>query len=184
MTDSNDDAFDATMAWLDTAMTIVTTTDGRERAGCLVGFHSQCSIEPSALAVWLSKANHTYRVAVLADVFAVHYLSEHHVDLARLFGTHSGDALDKFEHCAWHEGPHGVPVLDDCDSFVVGRKLALLETAADHVCVVLDPIEAASGASGPPLRLSDVSDLRPGHEAEERPRPPSTRDDEPGRGPR
>ncbi len=170
----NDD-FDRIMAGLDAPMTIVTTTDGRERAGCLVGFHSQAGIDPRGLAVWLSKANHTYRVAVLADVFAVHFLTADHLELARLFGTRSGDDIDKFEHCAWHHGPGDVPVLADCDTVVVGRKLALIETSVDHVCVVLDPVESRCGETGPPLRLSDVSHLDPGHEADERPRPRSTR---------
>ena len=140
MTGMDDDAFDTIMARLDAPMTIVTTTDGRERAGCLVGFHSQAGMAPDALAVWLSQANHTYRVAVLADSFAVHFLSRRHLELARLFGTRTGDEIDKFEHCAWHPGPDGVPVLDDCDAVVVGRKRALLQTGVDHVCLVLDPV--------------------------------------------
>ena len=34
---------------------------------CLVGFTSQCSIEPPRFAVFLSKANHTYELASRAD---------------------------------------------------------------------------------------------------------------------
>ena len=59
---------------LDPALVVITAADGAERAGCLVGFHSQCSIGPDRYAVWLSKANHTYRVGMLAEVFAVHFL--------------------------------------------------------------------------------------------------------------
>ena len=40
----------------------------------MVGFHSQCSVDPGRFAVWLSKANHTYGVALRAEVFAVHFL--------------------------------------------------------------------------------------------------------------
>ncbi len=174
---SGDDDFDRIMARLDAPMTIVTTTDGGEHAGCLVGFQSQVSIEPRGLAVWISKANHTYRVAVLAELFAVHFLTTDHLELARLFGTRSGDDVDKFERCTWHHGPGGVPVLDDCGSVIVGRKIALVETNGDHVCVMLHPIESECGSAGPPLRLSDVSDFHPGHEAEERPHPSTTRVD-------
>ena len=45
------------------------------RAGCLVGFHSQSSIDPRQYAVWLSKANHTYPVALRSELFAVHFLT-------------------------------------------------------------------------------------------------------------
>lgn len=40
------DALDTLMAGRDTSMVIVTTATDTERAGCLVGFHSQCSIDP------------------------------------------------------------------------------------------------------------------------------------------
>lgn len=172
--------FDSLMTQLDVPMVVVTTTNDQEQAGCLVGFHAQSSIEPRSLSVWLSKANHTFRVATMAEAFVVHFLTEDDIDLATLFGTASGDDIDKFDRCRWHEGPHGVPVLDDCANHVVGRKVALLDTAVDHVCLVLDPVDTVYGGEFRPLHLSDVSHLRAGHEAEERPAPSSTRADEDG----
>src|SRR3982750_801842 len=59
---------------LDYPMLIVTAAAGGQRAGCLVGFATQCSIDPPRMLVCVSKANHTYRVAVDADVLAVHFL--------------------------------------------------------------------------------------------------------------
>ncbi len=171
----SDDAFDTIMRQLDTPLTIVTTTDGQERAGCLVGFHAQCGMEPEGLSVWLSKANHTRRVAAMATTFAVHFLTETDHELARLFGEHSGDDIDKFDRCSWHPDVDGVPVLDDCANVVVGHKIALLETTPDHVCLVLEPRHSTAGGPFVPLRLSDVTDLDPGHDADERPRPASTR---------
>jgi len=61
---------------LDGPLVVVTVTNGRERGGCVVGFHCQCSIEPGRFAIWLSKANHTYRVALQDERFAVHFLTE------------------------------------------------------------------------------------------------------------
>src|SRR3546814_19445627 len=49
------DSFDDIMAWSDPAMAIVTTTDGRERAGCLIGFHAQSGMAPSGLSIRLAK---------------------------------------------------------------------------------------------------------------------------------
>jgi flavin reductase (DIM6/NTAB) family NADH-FMN oxidoreductase RutF len=51
--------FNTLMAALDSPLIVVTTADVRERAGCLVEFHGQSSIEPQRYCVWLSKANYT-----------------------------------------------------------------------------------------------------------------------------
>ena len=166
-----DTPFDAIMASLDPPMVIVTTADEDERAGCLVGFHSQSGMEPNSLTVWLSKANRTYRVGVLAQTFAVHFLTPDDLDLATLFGTNTGDDIDKFARCEWEEGPDGVPLLTRCRSRVVARKSALLETSVDHVCVVLDPIDVRHDGAFEPLRLGGVAHLDPGHEADDHPDP-------------
>jgi flavin reductase (DIM6/NTAB) family NADH-FMN oxidoreductase RutF len=166
------DAFDAVMGPIDPAMAVVTTAGGTERAGCLVGFHCQCSIEPSRYAVWLSKANHTLRVALLAEHVAVHLLDESDGDLAELFGTTSGDDVDKFARCEWTAGPAGVPLLARVGNRLVGAKHTVVDDGSDHVCFILAPVRGEAEASGyRPLRLSAVRHLEPGHEAEERQRP-------------
>lgn len=165
--------FDLLMSRLDAPLSVVTTAAGAERAGCLVGFHAQCSIEPSRYALWLSKANHTYRVGLHAEHLAVHFLDRADTDLAELFGSTSGDEADKFERCAWHRGPGAVPVLDRCHNRMVLRRRALLDEGGDHVCVVTEPVEVSTGEPFVALRVSDVGHLVPGHQARERP-PPST----------
>lgn len=163
--------FDELMARLDPPMIVVTTVAGDERAGCLVGFHSQAGMAPDKFAVWISKANHTYAVASRAGHFAVHFLHDDQRDLAELFGTTCSAEIDKFERCAWTAGPGGVPVLDDCTDRVVGTKDSFVDSGTDHVCLIIDPSEAHVGAGEflQPLRLSDVTDLEPAHAAEEPP---------------
>ncbi len=169
-------AFDTLMAGSDPAMAIVTTASDNERAGCLIGFHAQCSIEPPRYAVWLSKANHTLRVAVHAQHFAVHFLREDDEgDLPSLFGTVSGDDVDKFSRCEWEPGPGGVPLLSACSDRFVAERVTLMDDGSDHVCLVLSPIEATTSTPLRPLRLSQVAHLRAGHEAEERPEPATER---------
>jgi flavin reductase (DIM6/NTAB) family NADH-FMN oxidoreductase RutF len=164
--------FDAAVAALDSAMVIVTTAAGGERAGCLVGFHSQCSIHPRQYAVWLSRANHTYRVAQAAEHVAVHVLDRGDRAIAELFGTETGDKVDKFAACAWEEGPGGVPLLTGAAGWAVLRRVALLDVSGDHACLVGEPVRASAPEGRPsPLRLADVSDLPPGHPAEDPPTP-------------
>ena len=164
------DAFDALMAELDQAMIIVTTASGGERAGCLVGFHCQASIEPAEYAVWLSRANHTYRVGALGEYFGVHFLSKEHRDLAELFGGNSQETTDKFARCDWHPGPDGVPLLDRVADRLVGRRQAWLEAGGDHICLIVAPLLAEHGGTSDWLRLADASHIDPGHDAEERQR--------------
>jgi flavin reductase (DIM6/NTAB) family NADH-FMN oxidoreductase RutF len=151
---------------LDNPMFIVTTVDpgSGERAGCLVGFASQCSIEPDRFVVWLSENNHTYRVARQAEFLAVHSLSEDQRELAELFGTQTGDQVDKFDRCAWRPHPSGVPIIDECPRRFVGR---VLDRAAwgNHTGFLLEPVWAIGEPDPPPLMFSTVKDLRAGHPA-------------------
>lgn len=169
------DAFDSLMAALDSPMAVVTAAAGRERAGCLIGFHVQCSIDPGQHAVWLSKANHTFRVALLSTHLGVHLLTEDDRDLATLFGTVSGDDTDKFAGLAVESGPEGVPLLAACPHRLVVRRVAVLDAGGDHVCFVTEPVAAATTGPFRPLRLSAVRDLDAGHEVHERPQPPTAR---------
>jgi flavin reductase (DIM6/NTAB) family NADH-FMN oxidoreductase RutF len=167
----SDTAFDDLMGDLNHNMVVVTTAKDGVRAGCLVGFHGQCGMSPAMYAVWLSKANHTYRIAALSDVFAIHFLSAAQKDLAELFGTTTGNDIDKFERCAWSSGPDGVPVLDGCTDRFVGRRRAWLDPGSDHVCLVVEPVDATHAGGTTWLMLQDVLDLDAGHPAEDRQRP-------------
>ncbi|UXX91814.1 flavin reductase family protein [Streptomyces sp. AD2-2] len=123
---------------LDPPMYVVTTEADGERAGCLVGFGSQCSIEPARFMVWLSKANRTFRVAEHAERLTVHLLRRDQDHLARLFGGETGDHIDKFADVPWHPGPGGSPVLDEAPAWFVGRVENRVD-GGDHVGFLLAP---------------------------------------------
>jgi flavin reductase (DIM6/NTAB) family NADH-FMN oxidoreductase RutF len=161
---------------LDSPLMVVTTTNGRERAGCIVGLSSQSSVHPGRYCIWLSKANHTCRVGVHAERFAVHFLTDRDHDTARLFGTLSGDDVDKLDLSAWREGHGGVPVLDACPNHLVARRILTIDDTSDHVGIILEPIAVATAGPFTPLRHSHVEDLQAGRHAEDRPTPASVRD--------
>ncbi len=171
----SDDAFTTLMSSLDNPLIVVTTAEAGERAGCLVGFHTQSSIEPERYCVWLSKANHTYRVALRSSHLAVHFLTDADLPLAEWFGTRTGDTVDKFAKLRVTDGPAGTPVLADCPNWLVARRHALLDEGGDHVCVITEPVTGHSGGRFTPLRLSRAAHLTPGHQAEERHDPPTER---------
>jgi flavin reductase (DIM6/NTAB) family NADH-FMN oxidoreductase RutF len=161
------DDLDGFVSGLDYPMFVVTAAGGpgaADRSGCLIGFATQCSIDPPRLLVCLSKANHTYRVARSAPLLAVHRLDAGQRDLASLFGETTGDTVDKFTRCAWRPGPGGVPLLTDSAGWLVGDVVDRIDLG-DHVGFVLAAAEVRPADGGRPLAFSDVRDLQAGHPA-------------------
>lgn len=161
-----DTDFDRFVAPLDQPMYVLTVAgaDGGRPSGCLVGFATQCSIAPRRFLLCLSKANHTYRAASLVGFAAVHRLGVADRDLAILFGTETGDDVDKFDRCGWLDGPHGVPLLARCPGWLVGSIDARLDLG-DHEGLLLHPTHVGPCGGGAPLLSSAVSGLDAGHPA-------------------
>jgi flavin reductase (DIM6/NTAB) family NADH-FMN oxidoreductase RutF len=170
-----DNALHAITTSLDAPLIVVTAAEGRERAGCLVGFHAQSSIDPQRYCVWLSKANYTYRLAQRSTHLAIHFLTALDLPLAERFGTLTGDITDKFAGLPVSRGPGGVPLLDQCPHWLAVRRTALLDEGGDHVCVITEPVNMHSSGPFEPLRLSRAGHLVPGHGSAERPGPPTER---------
>ncbi|MGH3941328.1 MAG: flavin reductase family protein [Pseudonocardiaceae bacterium] len=149
---------------LDYPMFIVTVRADDQRAGCLVGFGTQSSIDPPRFLVCLSKANRTYRVAQQANLLAVHFVPRQAQALAELFGGHTGDEMDKFTQCAWQPGPYGVPILQECGNWFAGRIRDRVDLG-DHVGHLLEPIEAHHEGRDAPFEFHRAKHIQPGHPA-------------------
>jgi flavin reductase (DIM6/NTAB) family NADH-FMN oxidoreductase RutF len=158
------DTFDGLMGELDYPMFIVTAAHGAERAGCLVGFATQCSIDPPRFLVCISKANRTYRVAREAETLAVHFVPTGAGPLAELFGGETGDRVDKFSRCEWHAGPGGTPLLEACPNRFVGAVRERVD-AGDHVALVLEPIAAERGHGDGQFTFHRAKRIAAGHPA-------------------
>jgi flavin reductase (DIM6/NTAB) family NADH-FMN oxidoreductase RutF len=159
------ESFDRLVGMLDYTMFVVTTQADGHPSGCLVGFATQTSLRPPRFLVGLSRNNHTCRVAARSDHLAVHVLARRHIGLAHLFGGQTGDQVNKFDHCSWHTGPEGMPILDDAVAWFVGKTLKRLDLG-DHLGYLLEPITGdAADRSDDLVSFPDVADLEPGHEA-------------------
>ncbi|AMT94712.1 flavin oxidoreductase [Brevibacterium linens] len=159
---------DDLMGSVDSPLIVVTTSAEGERAGCLVGFHSQASIDPEHYCFWLSKANHTYRVALRSERFAVHFLTDVDRESARHFGSLSGMETDKFAGLDFTDTEDGVPLLADLPNRLIVERIAMLDDGSDHVCLTSRVIATEFGQSFTPLRPSQLGDLKPGHGSDER----------------
>ena len=159
-----EETFQRLVAQLDYPMFIATVAAGDERAGCLIGFATQCSIHPARFLAGISDKNRTFRVARGAGSMAIHLVPERAAELAELFGGQTGDEVDKFERSAWRPGPEGVPLLDDCPNRFVGRILERIDFG-DHVGVVLEPFFAEEDEQSGQLGFHRAKRIEPGHEA-------------------
>ncbi|BBX28550.1 flavin reductase family protein [Mycolicibacterium alvei] len=159
------EGFDGLIELIDYPMFVVTAQGEDGPAGCLVGFTTQASIDPPRFLAGISKANHTFAVAETATHLGVHLLSHDDLDLARWFGGQTGDEVDKFAECTWHAGPAGIPILDASPAWFVGAVIDRFDLG-DHVGYLLNPVDGeAPGEPRPWVSLSDVADLKPGHDA-------------------
>ena len=157
-------AFNGLAATFDPPMFVVTAFDGDDRDGCLVGFATQCSIDPLRFLVCLSNKNRTTRIATNARRLVVHALRADQHAFAELFGGETADAADKLAQVAWHEGPDGVPVLTGCDWFS-GPVIARHPDLGDHIGFVLEIDAAEQVSAGARLSLQAVQDVDAGHDA-------------------
>ncbi|GAA3822669.1 flavin reductase family protein [Nocardioides panacisoli] len=163
-----DRAFGDLVASADPPLVVVTTAAAGEQSGCLVGFHAQSSIEPERYSVWLSKANHTYRVALRSAYFGLHFLTADDLAVAEHFGTLSGEDVDKFAGVDVEVDQHGVPLLTACPHRMLLARTAILDDGGDHVCLTTRVLLAQSSGRFRPLRVSAAAHLDAGHDADER----------------
>jgi flavin reductase (DIM6/NTAB) family NADH-FMN oxidoreductase RutF len=166
MTDGDTDDLDAFLSGVDYPMFVVTVEHDGQRDGCLVGFVTQASIDPQRLLVCLSVANRTYELARDSGSLAVHLLCDDQHELATLFGSTTGDDIDKFSRCRWEPGPDGLPLLVECPAWMTGTILERIPLG-DHVGFLIAPskIRRRSPEAGPVMTYQQVKDMPPGHPA-------------------
>jgi len=149
---------------LDYPVFIVTATAGERREGCVIGFATQSSFDPPRFLACLSRANRTYRLAWEVDALAVHVVPADGAALVELFGGQTGDEIDKFERCSWRSGPRGLPILDDCPSWLAGEIVARHDLG-DHMGFLLDPFAGEYDERAEALYFQQVKYVDPGHSA-------------------
>jgi flavin reductase (DIM6/NTAB) family NADH-FMN oxidoreductase RutF len=159
-------AFDSIVGRIDYPMFVVTARAGDERDGCLVGFATQCSIDPARFLVCMSDKNRTTRLLERARAAAmvVHLVPEEAGHIVELFGGETGDDTDKFARCEWAPGPEDIPLLVDCPSWFAGRIVERVRLG-DHIGHVLEPFAGEDASAGGWFPFSRAKEIEPGHEA-------------------
>lgn len=151
---------------VDGPLLIVTTVAGEERSGCVVGYWTKCSVSPPRFLVCISKKNHTFGVAAEAETLAMHLIPKEQTEIVRLFGSETGDEVDKFSRCGWAGGPGGVPILDACPSHAVCNILDRTDVG-DHVALLVEPVRVHDGPEDDIFthNMAAENEIEPGHPA-------------------
>lgn len=135
-----------------------------DMSGCLVGFVTQCSIDPPNFLVCISKLNHTLAVAERAAGMGLHFLGADQSATARLFGEQTGDLVDKFASVDWRLGATGAPLLVEAAVSMEGQILGHF-SVGDHEAFLVRAVRAVAGDHAGLLTYRNAPRLHPGHPA-------------------
>ena len=80
--------------------------------GLAVAWATQVSKDRVLICV--GKQSATRELILASQAFGLSVLTSGQLEVARLFGTKSSRNVDKLAQVAWHTGPTGSPLLDDC----------------------------------------------------------------------
>jgi flavin reductase (DIM6/NTAB) family NADH-FMN oxidoreductase RutF len=139
------------LAQFATGVTVVTTRDAHGKpVGLTVNSFNSVSLDPP-LVLW-SLALKASSVAAFETCahYAINVLAGHQLEVAKRFATRGAD---RFGPGDWHEGAHGVPVLDGCVATFVARNRSR-HREGDHVIQVGEVVHFVA-AGGYPLVFHD-----------------------------
>jgi 3-hydroxy-9,10-secoandrosta-1,3,5(10)-triene-9,17-dione monooxygenase reductase component len=139
------------LAQFATGVTVVTTRGGDGTpVGLTVNSFNSVSLDPP-LVLW-SLALRASSVAAFKDCshYAINVLAGHQLEIAQRFATRGAD---RFGPGDWHDGPHGVPVLDGCVATFVARSLSR-HLEGDHL-ILVGKVVQFTAQGGYPLVFHD-----------------------------
>jgi flavin reductase (DIM6/NTAB) family NADH-FMN oxidoreductase RutF len=119
----------------------------------------QASFEPVLLAVSVNPKHASYPLIRGARNFSISVLRRDQMDVARLFGTHSGRDMDKLRNVSWSSGETGAPILDDAMAWFECELTAVMP-AGDH-CIVLGRVVGGHivAEDATPMLYADTGNL-------------------------
>ncbi|WP_327070955.1 flavin reductase family protein [Kitasatospora sp. NBC_01250] len=116
--------------------------------GVTITSFTSISAEPALVSFALAETSSTWQQVRDSEWFGIQILSAEQRDLAQLFASKGADRFGPATR--WRLGPHGVPLLDDCLSWLVCSRQDTLRIG-DHHVVVAAVEHARQGAPGDSL---------------------------------
>jgi flavin reductase (DIM6/NTAB) family NADH-FMN oxidoreductase RutF len=142
-------AFGQIMNRWPTGVTVVTTTDGGQPAGCTVSTLLCASFDPPLVIASLAGSSGTLRAIRTSGTFGINVLGWEHRHLSQQFaGRPPGDRFRGVRYTLQHR----VPILTDAVASAVCAVHDLFPVA-DHVLLVGRPTDWTQHTAGSPLVL-------------------------------
>lgn len=156
------------LAQFATGVTVVTTRDGHGHpVGLTVNSFNSVSLDPPLVLWSLALKSGSLAAFDACTHYAVNVLAGNQLEVARRFAIRGAN---RFGTDDWHEGPHGVPLLDGCVATLVARNRSR-HSEGDHVILVGEVVQFAA-PGGEPLVFHDGRYFA---SATEEPLPPALR---------
>ena len=139
------------LAQFATGVTVVTTRDAKDGpVGLTVNSFNSVSLEPPLVLWSLALKASSVPAFDACSHYAINVLASHQLEVAQRFATRG---VDRFGPRDWHDGPHGVPVLEGCIATFVARNRSR-HPEGDHV-ILVGEIVHFSAPGGHPLVFHD-----------------------------
>jgi flavin reductase (DIM6/NTAB) family NADH-FMN oxidoreductase RutF len=127
---------------------VITARGGTGPVGFTATSLTSVSAEPPLLSFGIDTGGSSWSAIASTDHIGVHILGEHQEELAATFARRGADRFGA--PTSWHEGPEGVPVLDDVLAWLVCRVVARVP-AGDHRIVLAEVVLGDPAGAGRPL---------------------------------
>lgn len=126
----------------------VITAQGDRPVGFTATSLTSVSAEPPMFSFGISTASSCWPTVAETPFVGVHMLGEHQEEMAAAFARSGAERFAP--PTAWESGPHGVPLLDGVQAWLVGRVVARIP-AGDHRIVVAQAVAGDPQGPGRPL---------------------------------
>lgn len=126
---------------------VLTAAGAAGPAGVTITSLTSISTEPALISFALADASSTWARIKDCQWFGIQILGGDQTETARRFAT---SGVDRFAPpTRWHTGPQGVPLLDDCLSWLVCSRYDLIRLGDHHVVVgAVEHTQAGSHGDG------------------------------------
>jgi len=128
-----------------TGVTIVTTQSQAGPVGITANSFSAVSLNPPLVLWSASRGSRRYPHFAEAGHMAIHVLAKNQISLCQAFAA----SAHAFGQADWHEGEHGMPLLEGCLARFECERYAEYD-GGDHA-IILSQVLRASVGHGPPL---------------------------------
>lgn len=141
------DQYRKTLGKLPTGVVVVTTMDGAEPVGMVIGSFASVSLEPPLVGFFAATTSSSWQRVRPAEHFAVNVLAADQEGVCRQLAS---KAPDKFDGIEWTTDANGCPLIAGAAATISCRLYSRTD-AGDHEFVLGEVVDMSDAGPGEPL---------------------------------